>query len=329
MLAMSYIITWWAGFIGSVLVGYLNAQGIDNIIIVDHLAVSEKWKNLVGKKYRDYFDRYDFLDKVEQDGYITSDDVVIHLWACSATTELDTQYLMKNNAKYSRTLYEQCSFVGARFIYASSAATYGDGAQWYSDTKFDLIPLNMYGYTKYLSDQWILNWTNNFSSCSSQIVGLKFFNVYWPNEYHKGSMSSVIYHGFNQIQSEGKIELFKSYKEWVTDGEQKRDFVYVKDVVKVISFFIDHPEKNWIFNLWTGEARSFNDLAKATFAALGLEPKIFYKEMPESLQVKYQYFTQAEMMKLRNIGYKEDFFSLEAWIKDYVQNYLNKECAIF
>jgi len=334
---MSYIVTWWAGFIGSVVVWYLNDQGIDDIVIVDHLTTTDKWKNLVGKKYKNYFDKYEFYHKVKEEWYISKDDIVIHLWACSATTELDAQYLMENNTKYSKTLYEQCAFIGARFIYASSAATYGDGNQWYSDADFDLHPLNMYGYSKHLFDQRILDWTNNFTSCVSQVVGLKFFNVYGPNEYHKWSMASVIYHGFNQIKKEwktpelcpGQIQLFKSYKEWSADGEQQRDFIYVKDIAKVIHFFITHPEKNWIFNLWTGQARSFNDLAKATFMALDMQPNISYKEMPEWLNKKYQYFTQAEMLKLENIWYTDKFFSLEEWVKDYVQNYLNKEYKIF
>lgn len=326
---MRYIVTWWAGFIGSVLVLYLNQQGIDDIIIVDHLNTTDKRKNLVWKKYKNYFDKYEFFHKVKEEWYIAKNDIVIHLWACSATIESDTQYLMENNTKYSRILYEQCISVWAQFIYASSAATYGDGEQWYSDNNFDLHPLNMYGYSKHLFDQWILDWTHNFTSCSSQVVGLKFFNVYGPNEYHKGSMASVIYHGFNQIKNEWKIELFKSYKEWFTDGEQQRDFVYVKDIVKVIYFFITHPDKNWIFNLWTGQARSFNDLAKATFNALWLPVNISYKEMPESLKGKYQYFTQAEMWKLKKMWYIEQFYSLEDWVKDYVQNYLNKENITF
>jgi len=326
---MSYIVTWWAWFIGSVLVGYLNQQGIFDIIIVDHLNTTEKWKNLVGKKYINYFDRSEFFQKVKEEWYISKDDVVIHLWACSATTELDTQYLMENNAKYSKLLYEQCTFVWAQFIYASSAATYGSWVQWYSDINFDLQPLNMYGYSKHLFDQRILDWTKDFVSCSSQVVGLKFFNVYGPNEYHKGSMASVVYHGFHQIKNEWKVELFRSYKDEFADGEQQRDFVYVKDIVKVIYFFITHPKKNWIYNLWTGEARSFNDLVKSTFNALEIPVHIIYKDMPELLKAKYQYFTQADMDKLKKIWYTEQFFTLEDWVKDYVQHYLSQECKIF
>ena len=326
---MSYFVTWWVGFIGSLLVGYLNQQGIDDIIIVDHLNMTEKRKNLSGKRYKNYFDRNEFFHKIKEEWYLTKDDIIIHLWACSATTELDSQFLMENNSKYTRTLYEQCMIAWARFIYASSAATYGDGSQWYSDDNFDLNPLNMYGYSKHLFDQWVLDISDNFTVCPSQVVGLKFFNVYGPNEYHKWSMSSVVLHGFNQIKKEWKIELFKSYKEWFADWEQMRDFVYVKDVVKIIYFFIKNPDKRWIFNLWTGLARSFNDLAKSTFEALQLEKNISYKEMPKSLQSKYQYFTQAEMKKLKDIWYTEQFYSLEEWVKDYVQNYLEKETKIF
>jgi ADP-L-glycero-D-manno-heptose 6-epimerase len=325
---MSYIITWWAGFIGSILVWYLNQKWINNIIIVDHLDTTEKWKNLLGKKYTNYFDKSEFFHKINEEWYISKNDIVVHLWACSATTESDTQYLMENNTKYSRALYEKCTLVWAQFIYASSAATYGNWKKWYLDDYFDLHPLNMYWYSKHIFDQRILDWTKNFTSCTSQVVGLKFFNVYGPNEYHKGNMASVVYHWFHQIKNEWKIELFKSYKEWFTDGEQQRDFIYVKDVIKVIYFFMTHSKENWIFNLWTGIARSFNDLAKATFDALDIPAKIFYKEMPESLKTKYQYFTQANMEKLQKIWYEEQFFSLEEWVKDYIQNYLNTEHLI-
>lgn len=326
---MPYFITWWAWFIGSVLVWYLNQQWIEDIIIVDHLNNTEKWKNLIWKKYQNYFDKYEFFHKVKEEWYIEKWDIVIHLWACSTTTELDAQYLMENNSKYSKLLYEQCNYIWARFIYASSAATYGDWSQWYSDYNFDLQPLNMYGYSKYLFDQRILNWTNDFKLCKSQVVWLKFFNVYGPNEYHKGSMSSVIYHGFNQIKKDKQIWLFKSHKKWYKDWEQKRDFIYVKDVVKIIDFFIKHPKKNWIFNVWTWKARTFNDLAKSTFKALWIQSNIKYKVMPETLREKYQYFTEANMEKLRKIGYKWDLYSLEQWVKDYVINYLDKSYKIY
>ncbi len=326
---MSYIVTGWAGFIGSAVVWYLNEKGITDIVIVDHLNDTDKRKNLVNKQFKEYFDKTDFLKLVEKEWYITKDDIVIHLGACSDTTQLDANYLMQNNTKYSMILFAQCMFIGARFIYASSAATYGDGSLGYSDDNFNLQPLNMYGYSKYLFDQWVITATNHFKSCPSQVVGMKFFNVYGPNEYHKGKMASVIYHGFNQIVSEWKIWLFKSYKKWYDDGEQKRDFIYVKDIVKIIDFFIQHSDKNWIYNLGTGEARSFNDLAMATFKALWLQPEIFYKDMPDSLKNKYQYFTQAEMEKLRKIWYKDQLYSLEAWVADYVKNYLHTGYTIY
>ena len=319
---MKFIITWWAGFIGSVILGFLNKQGIQNIIIVDHLDTSEKWQNLVWKKYLMYYDKSEFIEKTNE--IIDKDDIVIHMGACSATTEQDAWYLMENNTRYSWALYQRCKNSWARLIYASSAATYGDGRKWYDDNVFCLFPLNMYGYSKQLFDEWILNNTENFTKNDYQVVWLKFFNVYWPNEYHKWKMASVVSHWYNQIKKEGKIKLFKSYKEGISHWEQKRDFIYVKDVAKVIKFFIDNPNISWIFNVWTWQARSFNDLAQSVFDALWLQPNIEYIEMPDSLKNKYQYFTEAKIDKLRKVWYNEKFYSLEEWVKDYVQNYLDR-----
>ena len=323
---MKYIITWWAGFIWSVVLWYFNEQWIDNIIVVDHLNQSEKWKNLVWKKYINYFDRSEFLEKVKNWEILEKDDIVIHMWACSSTTETDSNYIMENNSKYTKKLFDVCQKVWARLIYASSAATYWNGDQWYSDKNFDLYPLNMYWYSKHLLDQWLIRETDNFNNVKSQVMGLKFFNVYWPNEYHKWSMSSMVFHWFNQIKQDWKIWLFKSYKKDFNDGMQSRDFIYVKDIAKVVYFFTttEHKKISWIYNLWTWTSRTFYDLAKATFSALWLEPNIHFKDMPETLRNKYQYYTQADMKKIRVAWYRESFYSLEDGVKDYVQNYLNK-----
>lgn len=325
---MRYILTWWAGFIWSAILAYLNTQNISNIVVVDHLGSNEKRKNLVWKKYIEYLDRADFLKMVSNEWYIQKEDVIIHIGACSSTTEMDSNYLMQNNTKYSKTLFDFCQKVWARLIYASSAATYGNWDDWYSDFNFDLKPLNMYWYSKHLFDQRVISNTNNFSETKGQVVGMKFFNVYWPNEYHKWTMSSMIYHWFNQINKDKKIWLFKSYKPEFADWEQSRDFIYVKDIAKIIYFFIQNPQVSWIYNLWTGISRSFNDLAKSTFQALWLDPNIYYKDMPETMKDKYQYFTQADMKKLRDIWYKADFYSLESWVDDYVKNYLAKWYAV-
>ena len=324
-----FIVTGWVWFIGSTIVWYLNRKWIEDIIIVDELDTTEKWQTLVGKKYSFYYDKDEFLELVLNNNFLQENDIVIHMWACSATTETDSNYLMNNNTKYTWNLYKQAKYVWARLIYASSAATYGDGENGYNDNNFDLKPLNMYGYSKHLFDQWLIKDTNNFTKNKNQVVWLKFFNVYWPNEYFKWKMASVVFHWFNQVKSEWKIKLFKSYKEWFKDGEQKRDFIYVKDILKIIDFFIENKDKSWIFNVWTWKARTFKDLAIWVFKALNLEPNIEYIEMPESLRPKYQYFTESSMDKLKNIWYKQEFYSLEEWIKDYVQNYLDKWFKIY
>ncbi len=321
---MKFIVTWWAWFIWSVIVKYLNEKWMEDIIIVDNLDNTEKWKNLVWKKYINYFDKSEFLGKVIDWEILEKDDIVIHMWACSSTNETDSNYIMENNSKYTKKLFDECQKVWARLIYASSAATYWDWSKWYSDENFDLEPLNAYGYSKHLLDQWLIKETNDFNDCKNQVVWLKFFNVYWPNEYHKWSMASMVYHGYNQIKQDWKIWLFKSYREDYKDGMQSRDFIYVKDIAKVIWFMIEHPEINWIFNLWTWESRTFYDLAKATFSALWLEPNIYFKDMPETLKNKYQYYTKADMWKLRSVWYNEDSYTLEEWVKDYVTQYLDK-----
>ncbi len=317
---MSVIVTGGAGFIGSCIVRTLNDMGIEDITIVDHICETDKWMNMRNKKYTEYINRDEFLEKLpEYAGKVTH---IIHMGACSATTERDFDFLYKNNYEYTKTLWKFCTENQISFIYASSAATYGDGKEGFDD-KEDikrLRPLNGYGYSKQLFDLWAEKQT----IAPKQHVGFKFFNVYGPNEYFKGSMASVIFHSFNKINETGEMGLFKSYKEGYEDGGQLRDFVYVKDICKVVKFMIEHEEVSGLFNLGTGQARSFYDLAASTFKAMGLEPNIKYIEMPESLRAKYQYYTQANMEKLRNVGYADDFYSLEDGAKDYVQNYLMK-----
>jgi len=311
------IVTGAAGFIGSGIVAHLNQQGINDIITVDVLRDNDKWKNLSSLDFNDYLDRSQLLDFIQDRKDINA---IIHMGACSATTEQDSNYLMENNYRYTLKLAEHCVNSGIRFIYASSAATYGMGEQGYDDSESalqQLKPMNMYGYSKQLFDLkarregWL-----------DKIVGLKFFNVYGPNEYFKGDMASVILKAFHQIKETGQVKLFKSHREDFNDGEQLRDFVYVKDAVKVIQYFLDNPSANGLFNLGTGKARSFKDLVSATFNAMTIEPDIKYIDMPESIQDRYQYFTKANINKLNDIGFKKSFFNLEDGISDYVQNYL-------
>ncbi len=314
------IVTGGAGFIGSNIVRALNEYGHKNIIIVDHLRDSGKWRNLIPLRFEDYLDREDFIEKIKNRGrYFDDVGIIIHMGANTNTMERDENHLIYNNTIYSKILFDYATEKNIRFLYASSAATYGDGSKGYSDMEMDLVPLNCYGYSKYLLDRWILESPEK----PPQWVGFRFFNVFGPNEYHKGQMASVVFHGYNQIKKDGEIRLFKSYKQGIKDGEQKRDFIYVKDVVKVVLFFIENHHISGIFNVGTGKARTFLDLAKAIFSALNMEPNIRFIEMPEHLKDKYQYFTEADITSLRNAGYKENFTELEDAVHDYVKNYLN------
>lgn len=316
------VVTGGIGFIGNNLVRRLNEMGHTNIVVVDELDNSEKWKNLDGLSIEDYWDKRDFLSLLNGDcasfktSLLAFVKAVFHLGACSSTTETDSSYLMENNYRYTRRLCEWCLERGVRFITASSAATYGDGRLGYSDFDSKISayhPLNMYGMSKHLFDRWAIN-----HGIYRKIVGLKFFNVYGPHECHKGDMRSVVWKAFQQIRAEGRVELFSSYHPDYKDGEFLRDFVYVEDAVKVMLYFWQHPELNGLFNCGTGKARSWNDLAKAVFAAMGRETDIVYKEMPENLRPKYQYFTQANLTKLRGCGYGEEFISLEEGVAKYV-----------
>jgi len=314
------IVTGGAGFIGANIVQELNARGYDDVIIVDQLGDAEKWRNLVGLRFEDYVDKNDFRDAVLVDDMPWHLDAVIHMGACSATTETDADYLADNNYRYTRDLCEWCVKYGVRFVYASSAATYGDGGLGYldDDTATPLLqPLNMYGFSKHMFDLWALR-----NGIIEQIVGLKYFNVYGPREDHKGDMRSVVHKAHGQIRETGKVGLFKSYRDDYPDGGQVRDFVYVKDAVDVTLHFLDHRDTNGLFNCGTGEARTWNDLAKATFAAMDRNPDIDYIEMPDNLRGKYQYHTQADTTKLRAAGYDKPFTSLEDGVSDYVRSWL-------
>lgn len=323
---MRIVLTGGAGFIGSCIAQSLNMRGIYEIIIVDNIASTEKWMNLRNKKYLSYINKDYFLRKLINNE-IGDIDALIHLGACSSTTEKNFDFLWENNVEYSKALWNYCADNGAQFIYASSAATYGNGNNGFDDNvDIDFLrPLNGYGYSKQAFDQW----TKKQIKKPKQHVGLKFFNVYGPNEYNKGSMASMVYHGYKQIKSSGEIRLFKSCNPNYPDGGQLRDFVYVKDVCSVILFFLDHLEHSGIYNVGTGRAQSFEELAKATFKALGLEPNIKYIDMPDLLKEKYQYYTKAEINKLRSIGYEKEFFDVEHGVTDYVQNYLDKGFEIY
>ncbi len=316
------IVTGGAGFIGSAFVAKLNENNIRDILIVDNLRTGEKWKNLVGKKYEEFVNKSDFFEKLYANKW-KNVDAIVHLGASSATTEKDADYLMENNIHYTLDLMDWALKKNIRFIYASSAATYGNGSHGYSDDHseiFKLRPLNMYGYSKQFVDEYVLE--HNLQDC---VVGLKFFNVFGPNEYHKENQTSVVVKAFEQITKTGKVKLFKSNNPEYKDGEQLRDFVYVKDVVDVIWWLLNSEEINGIFNIGTGKARTWVDLVTATFKAMNIEPDIEFIEMPENLKGKYQYFTQAEMGKLMKAGCPIDFMSLEEAVEDFVKNYLMNE----
>lgn len=318
-----YIVTGGAGFIGSAMIWKLNQLGIDDILVVDNLSTSEKWNNLVGLKYEDYLHRDQFLKLIVEGDDPFETQAVVHMGACSATTELDADFLMENNYRYTQYMCRHCLAHGARFINASSASTYGNGEYGFDDDHDGierLRPLNMYGYSKQLFDLWAKK-----GGMLDQIVSLKFFNVFGPNEYHKDDMRSVICKAHKQINETGKLKLFKSYHDDYPHGGQKRDFVYIKDCVNIMAWFLENQGANGIFNIGTGNARTWNDLANSVFAAMGREPNIEYIEMPESIRDKYQYFTEANMDKLAAAGCEVQMTSLEDGAADYVQNYLDQD----
>ncbi len=318
------VITGGAGMIGSIIAWHLNTKlGRDDLVIVDHITHEAQWQNLVHRQYVEYLDKDQLFDFLEGNEEV---DAVIHMGAISATTERDFNNLVEANIHYSQDLWSWCAENEVPFFYASSAATYGDGSAGYDDANIDkLRPLNAYGYSKHFFDQWALRQTPENSPHAW--AGFKFFNVYGPNEYHKERMASVAFHTFNQFSETGTMKLFKGTKAGIKDGEQLRDFVYVKDAASVVAHFLstvmnNKPAPNGIYNIGTGQARSFKDLSENVIANMGKTPHITYVDMPEDLQGKYQYFTQANMTNLRAAGYKAPMTSLEDGIKDYVQNYL-------
>lgn len=316
------LLTGAAGFIGSYLLGYLNEKGFSSIVIADDFSEEDKWFN---------FDSKQFIKKVEREELVDwlkiseiKIDFVFHLGARTDTTEFDYAIHERLNVEYSKKIWSYSTEKNIPLVYASSAATYGNGELGYKDDHAvveKLQPLNPYGISKNEFDKWALKQ----SSSPPFWAGLKFFNVYGPNEYHKGRMASMIFHGFNQVQKTGKIKLFKSHKPEYKDGEQLRDFIYVKDVADVCYRLMQNYIPSGLYNLGTGEARTFADLANATFTAMGKSPVIEYIDMPEDIRDKYQYFTEADMTKLQNAGCGKTSWSLEDGIGDYVRNYLLKK----
>lgn len=313
------IVTGAAGFIGRNVAAELNRRGFENLLLVDQLGTNEKWQNLLGLKYDDLISPSQFLDLIRNGGGPQA-VACIHLGACSATTEKDADFLLENNYRYTRAVCEWSLKKGTRFVYASSAATYGDGSLGYSDDHSvteQLRPLNMYGYSKQMFDVWALR-----NGLLDMIVGLKYFNVYGPFEDHKGEMRSLVQKAYHQIESKGYLELFKSHHPDYKDGEQKRDFVYVRDAVDVTLFFALDSKEGGLFNCGGGEARTWLDLAHALFKAMDRRPEIRFIEMPEVLREKYQYFTQADAGKLHRAGYAKPFASVEEGVADYVRSHL-------
>ncbi len=326
------VITGAAGFIGSAYLWHLNESDVGPIILADRFKTGDKWRNVRDLRYADLI----FPEKLPEflEKHAKEVKAVIHMGACSATTETDMDFLFTNNFKYTKTLWKLATKYDWTFIYASSAATYGDGNEGYLDEEkkiHTLKPLNKYGYSKQFFDLWALSQVKR----PSRWAGLKFFNVYGANEYHKGSMASVIYHSYHQFKQNGQVKLFKSHREDYADGEQQRDFVYIKDVVRMMDFFRTQPKKeniSGIYNVASGKARSFNDFMKAMFLALGVPftPSLIeYFPMPEQLRGKYQYFTEGNLSKIKKAGYALPQYTLEEGVADYVKSYLSQEEPYF
>ena len=314
------IVTGGAGFIGSAIVWKHNQLGENKIIIVDELGTDDKWKNLVSLKFDDFVHKDDFISMILERDIPFEISSIIHMGANSSTTEKDADHLYSNNYLYTKELARYCLEKNIRFIYASSAATYGDGSLGFDDDENkleSLRPLNMYGYSKQLFDLWAKR-----NGAFDKIVGLKYFNVYGPNEYHKGDMRSVVHKAFEQIRDTGKVRLFKSLNPKYKDGKQLRDFIYIKDAVDITLFFLDKPNINGLFNLGTGRARTWNDLVTAIFNSLNKQINIEYIDLPEHLREKYQYFTEAKMDNIKKAGYNISIKGLEDGVADYVKNYL-------
>ncbi|MDQ7911200.1 ADP-glyceromanno-heptose 6-epimerase [Phytohabitans sp. ZYX-F-186] len=313
------VVTGAAGFIGRNVAAALNARGRTDLILADRLGTDQKWRNLRGLEFEDLLTPEELPNRLEStpDGSV---EAVLHLGACSATTETDADFLLANNYRYTRRLAEWAVARSARFVYASSAATYGDGALGYLDHDAvtpTLRPLNMYGYSKHMFDLWALR-----TGLLGKIVGLKYFNVYGPHEDHKGDMRSVVNKAYGQILDVGHLSLFRSHRSDFADGEQRRDFIHVDDAVAVTLHFLDHRDVSGLFNCGTGTARTWLDLGRAVFAAMGREPDIRFVDMPDALRANYQYLTQADPAKLRAAGYKADFLTLEEGVDRYVRGHL-------
>lgn len=316
------VVTGAAGFIASVVVGRLNELGYKELILVDDFSRADRKVNYEQKEYKELVDRKDFPSWLDENQRFTQ--FIIHLGARTDTTEFDATIFDELNLNYSKVIWEKCVAYALPLIYASSAATYGGGALGYDDSHElvdQLKPLNPYGISKNDFDSWALKQNRK----PFFWAGLKFFNVYGPNEYHKGRMASVVFHAFNQIQDKGEVNLFRSHRSDYKDGEQLRDFVYVKDVANVIVFLMEHRKNSGLYNLGSGKARTFLDLVNSTYQALDQKPKIQFVDTPVDIRDKYQYFTEANMQKLKSIGYKEPFTALEDGVKDYVVNYLSKQ----
>lgn len=316
------VVTGAAGFIGSAMVRHLNNQGHTNLILVDDFSRADKQPNLDGKQYKEKIDRTAFPGWLWEKYMFV--DLIYHLGARTDTTEQDPFIFEVLNLGYSKTIWNLCTEHQIPLIYASSAATYGLGEHGYIDSHAvvsKLEPLNPYGRSKNDFDAWALQQSNT----PPRWAGMKFFNVYGPNEYHKGRMASVIFHTCRQIKATGAMKLFRSHRPDVKDGEQSRDFIYVKDVVDMLYFFQQHQPENGLYNVGTGQARTFYDLAANTFRAMELEPNISFIDTPEDIRDTYQYFTEADMQKMRSAGYDKELYSLEDGIRDYVQRYLMEE----
>jgi ADP-L-glycero-D-manno-heptose 6-epimerase len=311
------LITGAAGFIGSYLLGYLNREGFENIVISDEFNEPLKEPNYTAAKFSEKIDRNELIGWLKDQSF----DLVYHLGARTDTTEFNYAILQELNLEYSKRIWAYCSVNRIPLVYASSAATYGAGEKGYLDDHVvvdQLKPLNPYGVSKNEFDKWALSQLNSPPAW----YGLKFFNVYGPNEYHKERMASVIFHSYNQIRASGTVRLFRSHREGFRDGEQLRDFIYVKDIASICFWFMDNRVKSGLYNAGTGKARTFNDLVLAVFKALDLKPDIQYIDMPEDIRETYQYFTEADMRKLSKAGYEKDFYSLEEGVTEYVREYL-------
>ncbi|MDP2170186.1 MAG: ADP-glyceromanno-heptose 6-epimerase [Rhodocyclaceae bacterium] len=328
-----HIVTGASGFIGANIVKALNARGIDNVIAVDNLKKADKFKNLVDCEIADYLDKHEFIDLVLGGHFDGAVEAIFHEGACSDTMETDGHYMMENNYRYSLDLLDFCLDHEVPFLYASSASVYG-GGRIFQESREHEGPLNVYGYSKFLFDQIVRRRIGpNASRTDSQVVGFRYFNVYGPREQHKGRMASVAFHHFNQYRATGKVKLFEGCDGYA-NGAQSRDFVYVDDVVKVNLYFLDHPRKSGIFNLGTGRAQPFNDIATSTVnACRTLEGKlklslqemieqgiIEYVDFPEALKGKYQSFTQADISALRAVGYDDAFATVEQGVMNYVEH---------